>query len=76
MIISVVLLVLLYFLIGVLLLLAYILAMKPQSQSVLLGLMVVFWPLILLIDLILSLSKALGTVGTTLSNRFLAKTGV
>ncbi len=58
---------LLYCLIGVLFLVAYIMAMKPQEKSTLLGLIMLFWPLVILVELTLAFAQQFGTVGTVVS---------
>lgn len=66
---SIVFAVLLYCLIGVLFLVAYILAMKPQEKTTLLGLIMLFWPLVILIEAVLALAHEFGKVGMVISNR-------
>ena len=61
---------LIYLLTGILFLLCYILALRPQTREVQLGLIALFWPLILLIDIVLALSTQFGAVGNKLAQRF------
>jgi len=56
--------------IGVVFLLCYILAMKPEPRMTSLGTIGLFWPVILLIDLLLTISGEFGKVGHNLALRF------
>lgn len=56
--------------IGVIFLLCYILALKPQPKSTQLGLLAIFWPAVLVIDLVLALALEFGKAGQYLANRF------
>jgi len=59
----------LYFLVGQLLLLNYLLNYKPPDRTVWLGLQSLFWPLFLLLDVLLQVGSGLGEF----SRRFTAK---
>jgi len=61
--------VLLYCLIGSLFLVAYILVMNPPKQATTLGLIMLFWPLVLLLEAVLLLGSGFGHIGIALSNR-------
>ena len=62
--------VLIYLFAGILFLLCYLLALKPASKDVQLGLIAMFWPVVLLIDIGLALSTHLGATGRALHSRF------
>jgi len=52
--------ILIYCSIGAAFLLAYILAMKPQAGETELGLMVLFWPVYALADVVMTIARGLG----------------
>ena len=62
--------VLIYLTAGVIFLLAYILALKPQPKDALIGLIALFWPMVILIDVVLALSSHLGALVRQLATRF------
>ena len=61
---------LLYFLIGVILLLCYLLAFRPEKNDVQIGLIVLFWPIVLIIDLVLAIAMQFGIFTRKLASRF------
>lgn len=64
--------VLLYCLIGVLFLVAYILAMKPQEKTTMLGLIMLFWPVIIALEFILAIAQQFGSIGKLFAERLKA----
>jgi len=54
---------LVYFLIGALYLLAYILVFKPQAKDAQLGLTMLFWWVYLIIEVVLSIAVNFGSFG-------------
>ena len=60
---------LLYFLIGVLYLLAYLIGMRPPEKQTLLGLTVLFWPIMIVVELVFALGKQFGKATFILRNR-------
>lgn len=52
---------LLYFLIGQLVMLNYLINYKPPDRSAYLGLQSIFWPLVLVLDIILMIARGLGS---------------
>jgi len=62
--------VLLYFLIGVILLLSYLLAFRPEKNDVQIGLIVLFWPVVLLVDFVFALGAQFGALSRKLVFRF------
>jgi hypothetical protein len=63
------LLLLLYCLTGAIFLVAYILAMAPPKQATTLGLIMLFWPLVLLVEAALVLASQFGKVGSSFAER-------
>ena len=66
--------VLVYLLTGVLVLLCYTLTFKPEPKNSQLGLIALFWPLILVTDVVLALCSQLGSITIKLSSRFVSVT--
>ena len=62
--------VLAYLGIGVLFLLVYVLAVKPEANDTALGLTALFWPIVLLVDVVLAIATQIGAAGRLLSARF------
>jgi hypothetical protein len=73
---EILLLVLLYFLIGQLVLLNYLINYKPPDRSAMLGLQSIFWPLTLLLDLGLLIGRGLGSQAKWMWQKIDADSGV
>lgn len=58
-----------YCLIGALFLVAYILAMDPAKQSTILGLIMIGWPIMLIVEAVLIIAKGFGQIGLSMSAR-------
>ena len=58
---------LIYCLTGAIFLLCYVLAMQPEKQQTILGLIMLGWPLVIAIELTLALATQFGSVGVALS---------
>lgn len=65
--------VLLYCLIGVLFLVCYILAMAPAKQSTVLGLIMLGWPVVIVLEFVFALANQFGKVGTVISHHLSKK---
>lgn len=61
--------VLFYVLIGVIYLACYISVMKPQPHDAQLGLTVLFWPVYIVLDVVLMLANQFGRAGKLVENR-------
>jgi len=62
--------VLVYLAAGIVFLLCYILSMKPDRQNAQLGIIALFWPAILVLDVVLAISTQFGKIGSLLAQRF------
>ena len=60
---------LLYFLVGSVYSLTYVLIFKPEGHQVSQGLQILFWPVFLVIELVLGLASQFGKVTSVLSKR-------